>query len=117
MIELEFESTGAPEISVFQGLLFGKGRNPPRLEFCPSTICWQEVVVPPVPPLPPDPPEPPDPPDPPDPELLPLPPDDMPPLHPNIVRPIRKMANTKNRRRDERDSFSIASIFEEKSET
>jgi hypothetical protein len=83
MIELELGSTGAVEMSVFQRLFDEKGTNPPRLAFCPSTICWHDVVEPPVPPEPPDPPEPPEPPEPP---ALPLPPlleEDMPPLQPN----------------------------------
>lgn len=79
MIELEFESTGAVEMSVFQRLFAEKGRNPPRLALWPRTICWQEVVVPPVPPDPPLPPEPPEP----DPFPAPPPVDDMPPLQPS----------------------------------
>ena len=71
MMALELGSTGAAEISVFQRLPLGNGRNPPRLSFCPGVICWHEELELPVPP-PPDPPEPPVPPELPEPAPEPL---------------------------------------------
>src|ERR1700756_3053475 len=100
MMDEEFASTGALEMSVFQRLLPGNGRNPPRLALCPGTICWHEVDVVPVPP---DPPEPPDPPDPPDPLFV------LPPLPEDVEQPRpskhRKKRPARNRRKDERVSF------------
>src|SRR6516225_5995320 len=67
MIEFEFGSTAADEMSVFQRLLLVKGINPLRLAPCPVDIPLQARLPPPVPfPLPPVPPAPP---------LLVLPPD------------------------------------------
>src|ERR1700745_1302737 len=54
MIELEFGSTGAEEISVFKRLLLVKGTKPLRLAPCPVDIPLQARLPPPVPfPLPP----------------------------------------------------------------
>jgi len=48
MITLEFGSTAAVEISVFQGLLLVKGRNPFRFAPCPVLIALQaELLFPP----------------------------------------------------------------------
>ena len=89
MMESEFGSTGAAEISAFHKLLLEKGRNPPRLAFWPGAICWQELLVPPVPPEPPEPPpEPPDPPLPPEPLL-----DDA------VVEPPHAVRNKADKRR------------------
>src|SRR5215471_3154350 len=59
MMEFEFGSTGAEEISVFQRLLLVKGTKPLRLAACPVDIPLQARLLPPVPfPLPPFPPPP-----------------------------------------------------------
>src|SRR5215813_1983451 len=72
MIVLEFASTGAAEMSVFQRLLLVNGTNPLRLAPWPVAITLQERFPPPVPPLfPPPPPEPPLPPEPPVPPEFP----------------------------------------------
>src|ERR1700736_4654647 len=103
---LEFASTGAVEISVFQGLLVEKGTNPPRLAFWPRTICEQEVVDPPVPP-----PEPPEPPDPPEPFPAPPPAADMPPLQPSSETIARIATNRMCGCKDERDPFGMLLFF------
>ena len=41
MIEVEFASTGADEISLFQRLSAGNGKNPFRFALCPSAITLQ----------------------------------------------------------------------------
>ena len=69
MMAPEFESTGEPEISLFQRLSLAKGRNPLRLAPCPVLIALQALWLPPEP-------EPPDPLPPPE----PLPPEPLPPL-------------------------------------
>src|SRR5215470_20026465 len=59
IIEFEFGSTGAEEISVFQRLLLVNGTNPLRLAVGPVDIPLQARLPPPVPgPLPPFPPPP-----------------------------------------------------------
>ena len=66
MMEFEFGSTGAAEMSVFQRLLPVKGRKPFRLAPAPVDITSQvRCPLPVPPPLPPEPPEP-DPLEPPD---------------------------------------------------
>src|SRR5579862_4987203 len=59
MIEFEFGSTAAEEISVFHRLLLANGTKPLRLAVCPDDITLQARLLLPVPPL--FPPEPPDP--------------------------------------------------------
>src|SRR5215831_15259151 len=54
IIEFEFGSTGAEEISVFQRLLLVNGTKPLRLAPCPVDIPLQARLLPPVPgPFPP----------------------------------------------------------------
>src|SRR5260370_28606870 len=57
MMVLEFGSTGAEEMSVFQRLLLEKGTNPCRLAVWPVDITLHARLLPPVPP--PEPPVPP----------------------------------------------------------
>jgi hypothetical protein len=108
MMELEFTSTGALEISVFQRLLDEKGRNPPRLAFWPRIICEQEFVEPPVPA-----PDPPDPPEPPEPAPFPPPPPvaDMPPLQPSNEMIVAITTNRTSGRTGERNPFSMRLFF------
>src|SRR5215831_2212344 len=49
IIEFEFGSTGAEEISVFQRLLLVNGTKPLRLAPCPVDIPLQARLLPPVP--------------------------------------------------------------------
>jgi hypothetical protein len=68
IIALEFESTGALEMSWFHALSAGKGTKPFRLAPTPVDMMLQALFWPPVPPVPPEPPLPPEPfpPEPPD---------------------------------------------------
>lgn len=50
-MELEFESTGAAEISLFHKLLLVNGTKPFRLAVCPVDITLQARLLPPVPPV------------------------------------------------------------------
>jgi hypothetical protein len=51
MMELEFESTGAAEISLFHKLLLVNGTKAFRLAVCPVDMTLQARLLPPVPPV------------------------------------------------------------------